>query len=89
MIFIERRMCHMRVYLLWIFFVFTVVQRIIYFYQSVPTSFRLLCVPVNFLSRSVRFWEICGELILQYTSEATYTDIAVIGKANIMRVPQV
>ena len=62
---------HRHVYLLYIAFIFTVFQRLIYFCQSVCTSFRLFCIPVDFFIRSVRFGKICDEIILRSTSEAS------------------
>ena len=67
---IGRHMCHICVYLMLLVFICTVFWRLIYFYQSLYTSFRNTRVPVNFLIQSVRFRKICNEMILRSTSEA-------------------
>ena len=67
--YIIRHVFHRRVYIMCLNFVCTVFQCLVYFLWSVRTSFRLFCVPLNFIIQSVRFQTICNEMILQYTSE--------------------
>ena len=69
---------HRRVYLLWFVLICTVFQRLIYFCQCVRTSFRLFCVPVNFIFRSVLFKKICDEMILQSTSESSIWVLTIV-----------
>ena len=61
----------------------------IYFLWSVRTNFRICRVPVNFLIQSVRFWNICDEMILQYTSEARIWILAILFITLIIRVASI
>ena len=79
-------MCHRRVYLLLLTFLYTVFRCLIYFVQYVCTSSRIFRVPVKFLIRSVRFWKFCNEEILWSTSEASIWFLTVTLITLIIRV---
>ena len=57
-----RHTFHRRVYIYLLTFICTFFQRLIYFYQSIRTSFRIFHVPVKFRT-------ICDEVILWSTAE--------------------
>ena len=63
-------MWHICIYIIWFSFICNVFRRLIYLHRYVRTIFSIFHVPVNFLIRSVRFRNICNEMILWYTSEA-------------------
>ena len=67
---IGRNTFHRQVNLLWFVFICADFRCVIYFLWSIHTSFSILRIPENFLICSVRFREICNEMILLSTSEA-------------------
>ena len=84
---IGRHTCHRRVHLMQLAFVYTVFQCLIYFLLSVRTSFRILCVQVNFLIQSFWFQNSCNEVILWSTSEACTWFPTITFITIIVRVP--
>ena len=83
---IGRHTWHRCIYLMWLDILCSLVRRFIYFHLYVCTSFRLFCVPVNFLLWIFWFWGICDPVILQSTYEAHIWLPAIMFSTIIFRV---